>query len=114
VLADCVKDGKHEDAEEFLFLYLDALGGELVELQTYIRPVSAPSAGGLEERVQTAEGQTEVVKREYTVRLFSLLSLCTVLEIEDTCPRIGEFSRVTHLEHIRWKVPFDHTRAKSA
>ena len=113
MLVYCVKDGKHGDAEEFLCLYLDALDEELVELQTHTSPVSAPSAEELEERVQSAEGQTEVVKREYMVRPFSFLSLCTLLEIEDICARIGEFSLVAHLTHIRWKVPFDHTRAKS-
>ena len=54
----CSKDGKNEDAGEFLRLYLDALDEELVGLQTYIsphEPVSAPSVEKLE-----GEGQTEV------------------------------------------------------
>ena len=81
MLAYCVKDGRHEDVEEFLCLYLDALGEELVELKTYIGPVSAPSVEELEERVQLAEGQTELVKRDHTVRPFSVVPLCTALDI---------------------------------
>ena len=73
--ADRVKDGKHEDSEEFLCLYLDALDEELVELQTYISLVSAPSTEELEERVQLAEGQAKEVKRGHTVRPLSILSL---------------------------------------
>jgi hypothetical protein len=66
-----VKDEKHDDAEEFLDLYLDALDEELVELRTYIgtqKPASAPSVEELEEESQSAEGQTEVGKRDYAVR----------------------------------------------
>ena len=73
--ADCVKDGKHEDSEAFLCLYLEALDEELVELQTYISLVSAPSTEEPEERVQLAEGQAKEVKREHTVRPLSILSL---------------------------------------
>ena len=71
VLTCCVKDGKHDDAEEFLDLYLDALDEELVELRTYIgtqKPASAPSVEELEEESQSAEGQTEAGKRDYAVR----------------------------------------------
>jgi hypothetical protein len=70
VVAYCVKDGKHEDAEEFLGLFLDALDEELVELHTYIsthRPASAPSIEELKEEAQTAEGQAEGM-RDHTVR----------------------------------------------
>ena len=69
-----VKDGKHEDAEEFLGLFLDALDRELVELQTYIRthkPASVPNIEGFKGEVaeaKSAEGQIEVGKRDYTVR----------------------------------------------
>ena len=62
MLAYCVKDGKNEDAEEFLHLYLDALDEELVGLQTYISTVSAPN----EENIEGA-GQTEVKERDYMV-----------------------------------------------
>ena len=76
-----VKDGKHEDAEEFLALFLDALDGELVDLQTYIRvrkPASVPNVGEFEGEVaeaKSAEGQTEVEKRDYTVRQLFFPSL---------------------------------------
>jgi hypothetical protein len=72
-----VKDGKHEDAEEFLSLYLDALDEELAELRTYISTYKLTSASGveLEKEVQSTEGQTEVGKEDYTVRqLFFLLA----------------------------------------
>ena len=73
MLAYCIKDGKHEDAEEFLGLYLDALDEELVELHTYIsthRPASAPSIEELREEAQSAEGQAEaeVGMRDHMVR----------------------------------------------
>ena len=48
----CVKDEKHEDAAEFLGLYLEALNEELVELQTYTsahKPATAPSVGEVRE-----------------------------------------------------------------
>ena len=76
-----VKDGKHEDAEEFLGLYLDALDRELVELQTYIRthePASVPDVEEFEGEVaeaKSAEGQTEVGNRDDTVRQLLFLSL---------------------------------------
>ena len=41
----------------------------------------------------------------------SALSL-TLLTYSRT--RIGKLSRFTYLEHVRWKVPFDRTRAKPA
>ena len=66
-----VKDGKHEDAEEFLGLYLDALDGELVELQTYIsmhKLSAVPNVEESEGEAKSAEGQTEAGKRDYTVR----------------------------------------------
>ena len=73
VIVYCVKDGKHEDAEEFLGLYLDALDDELVGLHTYIgthRPASAPRIEELREVAQSASGQAgaEVGMRDHTVR----------------------------------------------
>jgi ubiquitin C-terminal hydrolase len=58
-----VKDGKHQDAEEFLRLYLDALDEELVELHKIL------NVKELEEEAQSAEGQTGVGEQNYTVRL---------------------------------------------
>ena len=53
-----VKDGKHEDAMEFLGLYLDALQGaldeELVELRTNIGIDKADSAAGVNELEEEA------------------------------------------------------------
>ena len=66
MLAYCVKDGKNEDANEFLHLYLDALDEELVKLQAYTiahEPDSAPSVEKLE-----GECQTEAKERVYVVR----------------------------------------------
>ena len=67
----------HENAEEFLGLYLDALDEELVDLRTYIsthKPASAPSVKEIEEEVQSAEDQTEAGKQDYAVRQLSFLS----------------------------------------
>ena len=60
------KDGKNEDARDFLRLLLEALDEELVKLQTYISThelVSAPSVEKLE-----GGGQTEVKEQDYAVR----------------------------------------------
>jgi hypothetical protein len=73
-----VKDSKHQDVGEFLGLYLDALDEELVELHTYIgthKHASAPSVQELEGEAQSAEGQTDVGKRDYTVCQVLFLSL---------------------------------------
>ena len=73
MLTYCSKDDKDQDAGEFLCLYLDALHEELVEPKTYIsayKPASTPSATNLEGEAQSAKGQTEVGKRNYTVRQF--------------------------------------------
>jgi hypothetical protein len=115
-LAYCVKDGKHEDAAEFLVLYLDALNEELVQPHTYTsahRPASAPGVGELEEEAQSAEGQTEVGEREYTVRQLFFF-LYTALDRDVANVRIGKFSRFAHLARIRREVSFDHTCAKPA
>ena len=68
MLAYCLKDGKHEDTDEFLRLYLDTLDEELVELQTYIsthQPVSASSVKKLEGEGQTEK--SEVKEQDYAV-----------------------------------------------
>lgn len=62
-----IKDGEQQDAKEFLDLYLDALDEELVELHTLI--------SACEEGARSAEGQTEVGKRDYTVRRVLFLSV---------------------------------------
>ncbi|KAH9998355.1 hypothetical protein BJV77DRAFT_749575 [Russula vinacea] len=85
----CVKDGKHEDAEVFLGLYLDALDEELVELRTYIRKACLCSkCRGTRGRSSISRGSDCGKARPH-----------------------GKFSRVT-LAHIRWKISFDRTRAK--
>ena len=61
----------HENAEEFLGLYMDALDEELVDLRTYIsthKPASISTVGKLKEEAQSAEGQTEVGIQDYAVR----------------------------------------------
>ena len=71
VLVYCVKDGKHQDAEEFLGLYLDALDEELVNLHAYVsthKSASTPGVEDLEDEAQSAGGQTEVGNQGYTVR----------------------------------------------
>ena len=71
MVASCVKDGKCEDAEEVLGLYLDALDEELGELDSYIslqKPTSAPSIEEREGEAQSSEGEAEVGKRDHTVR----------------------------------------------
>lgn len=76
-----MKDGNHQNAEEFLALYLDALDDELAELHTSIisthKLVSTSSAGEIEESVKP-EGQAEVGERDYTVRhsIFHSLHYC--------------------------------------
>ena len=61
-----IKDGEQQDAKEFLDLFLDALDEELVELHTLI------SACG---EARSAEGQTEVGNRDYSVRRVLFLSV---------------------------------------
>ena len=76
VLVYCVKDGKHQDAEEFLGLYLDALDEELVNLHAYVsthKSASTPGVEDLEDEAQSAGGQTEVGNQGYTVRRLFLL-----------------------------------------
>ena len=57
---------------------MDALDDELVKLQTSVgtqEPASAPNVEILKEKARSAEGQTEVGKREYMVVI--VLSLST-------------------------------------
>ena len=73
-----VKDGKHEDAEEFLGFYLDALGEEMLERHSNIgahKPAFAPGVEDPEGGAQLAEGQIETGKRDYMVRQLFLFSL---------------------------------------
>jgi ubiquitin carboxyl-terminal hydrolase 10 len=75
--AYCKKDGKHQDAEEFFSFYLAALDEELVELYTDIgmrKPASAVNVEDLDEEAQSAEGQTELGKRDNSVRQLFFLS----------------------------------------
>ena len=68
MLVYCVKDGKHEDTEEFLRLYLDTLDEELVKLQTYIsthQPVSASNVEKLEGEGPTEEEEEK--EQDYAV-----------------------------------------------
>jgi hypothetical protein len=113
VPAHRAKDGEHEDAEEFLGLYLDALDEELIELHTYItthKPASAPRVEKLEGDAQLVKGQSEVRRRDFAVRLFSFL--CTEFDVAEVCFDIAKFSRVPHVTVIWWKVPFDCSRPK--
>jgi hypothetical protein len=115
VLTYCIKDGKHEDAEEFFGLYLDALDEELVD--THISGHKPASTSGIQEllkEVQSTENQTPVGRRDHTVRQLSFLSSLSLTFLTHTWTRIGKFSRVAHLAHIRWKIPFDRTRDKPA
>ena len=78
MLAYCVKDDKDQDADEFLGHYLDALDEELVDLRNFIdahKPAFASSVEELGEEAQSADGQTEVGKRDYTVGSFFFPSL---------------------------------------
>ena len=54
-------------AEQFLGLYLDALDEELVGMHSMRKPSSVTSIEELEEKAPTAEGQTKVGERDYTV-----------------------------------------------
>jgi hypothetical protein len=68
MVAYCVKDGRQQDAEEFLGNYLDALDEELIELQTFIGTHKPDSTASVEKEAQSSEGRTEVGKRDYAVR----------------------------------------------
>jgi hypothetical protein len=77
-VAYCVKDGKQQDAEEFLGTYLDALDEELIELQGFIsahKLASIANEEGLEEGTRSGEGQTEVAEKDFMVRQLFLLSV---------------------------------------
>ena len=75
MLAYCIKDGKDQDADEFLGFYLDALDEELIELNIYIdmRKVLKLEKPG--EEAQSTEGRTEVRERDGTVRQLFLFPL---------------------------------------
>jgi hypothetical protein len=91
-----------------LSLYLDALDEELVKLQNYIstqEPASAPNVEILKEKARSAEGQTEVGKRDYMVVIILSLSALGSASLTYSWTRTGKFSRVAHLVHISWKVP---------
>ena len=73
-----VKGGKHQDAEEFLSLYLEALDEELIDLHMYISKHKLASTASIKEpkdATQQAGNRTEVGKRDDTVRQLSFLSL---------------------------------------
>jgi hypothetical protein len=110
-----VKNGEHQDAEEFLGLYLEALDKELVELHAHISTHGPASVvEELEGLAQSGESQTNMGERYYAVRyLFSPAAPSLVL-LTYAWTRIGKFSRDAHVAYIRWKVPFDRTRAKPA
>jgi hypothetical protein len=79
VLLFCVKNGKHQDVEEFLGFYLDALDEELAELHNDISTHTEASDSrvepeGLEEEVQSGSSRIEVGKRDNSVRQFFFLS----------------------------------------
>ena len=64
-----IKDSKHQDAGGFLDLHPDALDEELIELNNYIS-MHKPALTSIEEQeeeTQSAEGQTEVGKCNYSV-----------------------------------------------
>ena len=68
MLAYCVKDGKDQTADEFLGFYLDALDEELVELNAYINTRKTLNVEEPREGAQSTEGQTDVRKRDCSVR----------------------------------------------
>ena len=100
----------------FLGVYLEALDEELVALQPSIskhKPASTLKVEELEEETQSGLSLTEVGERDYIVRQF--LYLCIEFSVADVyIDTLGKFGRVTHLAHIRWKVPLDRTHAKPA
>jgi hypothetical protein len=115
MLADDVKDGRQQDVEELLGLYLEALDEELVVLHPYMSTASVPGVKELEEEAQSTEGKSEVGVRDYTVRHIHFLSAPSLTLLTYAWTRIGKFSRrVAHLAHIWWKVPFGRTCAKPA
>jgi hypothetical protein len=79
-----LKDGKYDYAETFLGLYLDALDGELVELQTYISTHKLAGIEELEGEAQIAEAKNEVGGRDYSVRRLFFLSLYLNLTLPTT------------------------------
>ena len=80
-----MQNGKQQDAEEFLRLYLDALDEELLaRLASISGHKSATAAPGDEERQESQSANTDVGKRVVVVRqLFH--SLFVELGIADGC-----------------------------
>ena len=76
------------------------------------KPTSTPKVDELEEEIRSSEGKTEVGERDYTVRQFSIpaLGLALLMYLD----MLGKFGQVSHLAHIRRKVPLDRTCAKPA
>ena len=85
MLSYCVKDGRHQDAEEVFRLYLDALDEELPALFTSISHDKSATivAPGVREREASQPGQTEVEGRGFTVR--QSFCLCAGLRIINGC-----------------------------
>ena len=75
MLAYCVKDGKDQNADEFLGFYLDGLDEELVKLNTYINTRETLNVEEPREGARSAEGQTDVRKRDCSVRRLFFFSL---------------------------------------
>ena len=87
---------------------MDALDEELVKLQTYVgtqETASAPNVEILKEKARSAEGQSEVGKRDYMVVIILSLSAPDSALLIYSWARTGKFSRVARLAHIRWKLP---------
>ena len=86
---------------------MDALDDELVKLQTYVgtqEPASAPNVEILKETARSAEGQSEVGKRDYMVVIILSLPAPGLALLTYSWALTGKFSRVARLAHIWWKV----------
>lgn len=85
MLSYCVKDGRHQDAEEVFRLYIDALDEELPALLTSTSYDKSATivAPGVGEREASQPGQTEVEGRGFTVR--QLFCFCVGIRIIDGC-----------------------------
>jgi hypothetical protein len=89
--------------------YLEALVEELVALHTSnstrkIDPASSPKAEELEEETHPGEGQTEVGRRDYTVRQFSF-SLAPKLGDPDICMNMTKRVRSSRSRACSMKNP---------
>jgi ubiquitin C-terminal hydrolase len=81
VLAQRVQDGRQQDAEEFLCLYLDALDEELSALLASIGGPSRQSFSAAQER--------EVGNQGFVVRQLSHLSALNLASIKNARSWIG-------------------------